>query len=157
MNQKEDKNLLMNGREATLPAVHAREVAAMIESVRYTDRSAREWGFPDIFSLAEHLFARLKQGPAPEKRDSQKGGRLSLWAVFFSSRRRHTRFDCDWSSDVCSSDLVMRAPSWTAASAAIRPLIAAEPMLRAPRPAIVSESTFTAGCCVAATNAMSRS
>src|SRR5688572_33397060 len=25
---------------------------------------------------------------------------------FFSIRRRHTRFDCDWSSDVCSSDLV---------------------------------------------------
>src|SRR5467141_2450246 len=24
---------------------------------------------------------------------------------FFSSRRRHTRFKCDWSSDVCSSDL----------------------------------------------------
>src|SRR2546430_10234362 len=29
--------------------------------------------------------------------------RCSLF--FFSSRRRHTRFDCDWSSDVCSSDL----------------------------------------------------
>src|SRR5688572_19949858 len=27
---------------------------------------------------------------------------------FFSSRRRHTRFDCDWSSDVCSSDLLER-------------------------------------------------
>src|SRR5256886_17702033 len=26
---------------------------------------------------------------------------------FFSSRRRHTRFDCDWSSDVCSSDLIL--------------------------------------------------
>src|SRR2546427_6674618 len=26
---------------------------------------------------------------------------------FFSSRRRHTRFDCDWSSDVCSSDLTI--------------------------------------------------
>src|SRR5256886_9106289 len=26
-------------------------------------------------------------------------------AFFFSSRRRHTRFVCDWSSDVCSSDL----------------------------------------------------
>src|SRR2546430_12020991 len=25
---------------------------------------------------------------------------------FFSSKRRHTRFDCDWSSDVCSSDLI---------------------------------------------------
>src|SRR3989475_9599313 len=30
---------------------------------------------------------------------------------FFSSRRRHTRFDCDWSSDVCSSDLYGPAPS----------------------------------------------
>src|SRR2546430_17580082 len=27
---------------------------------------------------------------------------------FFSSRRRHTRFDCDWSSDVCSSDLELK-------------------------------------------------
>ena len=25
--------------------------------------------------------------------------------MVFSSRRRHTRFKCDWSSDVCSSDL----------------------------------------------------
>src|SRR6266481_8970088 len=25
---------------------------------------------------------------------------------FFSSRRRHTRWNCDWSSDVCSSDLI---------------------------------------------------
>src|SRR2546430_10751106 len=30
----------------------------------------------------------------------------SVEFFFFSSRRRHTRFDCDWSSDVCSSDLV---------------------------------------------------
>src|SRR5467141_593015 len=28
------------------------------------------------------------------------------FSFFFSSRRRHTRFKCDWSSDVCSSDLV---------------------------------------------------
>src|SRR2546430_2812696 len=28
-----------------------------------------------------------------------------LFFFFFSSRRRHTSFDCDWSSDVCSSDL----------------------------------------------------
>src|SRR5205085_5842199 len=27
-------------------------------------------------------------------------------SFFLSSRRRHTRFDCDWSSDVCSSDLI---------------------------------------------------
>src|SRR5437588_1259816 len=30
---------------------------------------------------------------------------LSIFFFFFSSRRRHTRSLCDWSSDVCSSDL----------------------------------------------------
>src|SRR3712207_9164934 len=30
--------------------------------------------------------------------------------VFFSSRRRHTRYWRDWSSDVCSSDLGARLP-----------------------------------------------
>src|SRR2546430_5559357 len=34
----------------------------------------------------------------------------ALYFFFFSSRRRHTRFDCDWSSDVCSSDLFVRIP-----------------------------------------------
>ena len=29
---------------------------------------------------------------------------------FFSSRRRHTRLVRDWSSDVCSSDLVLSIP-----------------------------------------------
>src|SRR5437763_10579671 len=35
---------------------------------------------------------------------------MSVWFLFFffSSRRRHTRYIGDWSSDVCSSDL--RAP-----------------------------------------------
>src|SRR5256886_7230384 len=36
----------------------------------------------------------------------------TVFFFFFSSRRRHTRFDCDWSSDVCSSDLVeLSAPT----------------------------------------------
>src|SRR2546430_11932352 len=50
---------------------------------------------------------------------------------FFSSRRRHTRFDCDWSSDVCSSDLIALgylagavalglAGSWTVADIGLR-------------------------------------
>src|SRR3989442_10082171 len=30
-----------------------------------------------------------------------------FWFFFFSSRRRHTRCGRDWSSDVCSSDLVV--------------------------------------------------
>src|SRR5690606_40301764 len=32
-------------------------------------------------------------------------GWCRCYVFFFSSRRRHTRFSRDWSSDVCSSDL----------------------------------------------------
>src|SRR5688572_5076584 len=34
------------------------------------------------------------------------GSAVAETLFFFSSRRRHTSFDCDWSSDVCSSDLL---------------------------------------------------
>src|SRR5256886_7856303 len=36
-------------------------------------------------------------------------------SFFFSSRRRHTRFDCDWSSDVCSSDLFLLRTEYSSA------------------------------------------
>src|SRR6185312_3246430 len=36
---------------------------------------------------------------------------MIIFFFFFSSRRRHTRSDRDWSSDVCSSDLVFPASS----------------------------------------------
>src|SRR2546430_2513293 len=39
-----------------------------------------------------------------------KGALTYTDIVFFSSRRRHTTFDCDWSSDVCSSDLAGTTP-----------------------------------------------
>src|SRR5256885_7630244 len=38
------------------------------------------------------------------------------YMFFFSSRRRHTRLQGDWSSDVCSSDLYIDA-SWQLAGA----------------------------------------
>src|SRR5690625_5605231 len=34
----------------------------------------------------------------------------SICSFFFSSRRRHTRWPRDWSSDVCSSDLTLFHP-----------------------------------------------
>src|SRR5207302_7912011 len=34
-----------------------------------------------------------------------------VYVFFFSSRRRHTRFSRDWSSDVCSSDLLSSSSS----------------------------------------------
>src|SRR6266487_5751431 len=39
---------------------------------------------------------------------------------FFSSRRRHTRWTGDWSSDVCSSDLLWPPACPNAASAGVR-------------------------------------
>src|SRR2546430_8814559 len=50
--------------------------------------------------------------------------------VFFSSRSRHTGFDGDWSSDVCSSDLHGRAlevPAGTAGPPRRRPRRLARP------------------------------
>src|SRR5256886_6306810 len=74
---------------------------------------------------------------------------------FFSSRRRHTRFDCDWSSDVCSSDLGQdpnqqqwRATVWPAAAPTAQMLVAdvaATPL----RPLSLAEPPgFGLGTCV---------
>src|SRR2546421_6488868 len=45
---------------------------------------------------------------------------------FFSSRRRHTRSDRDWSSDVCSSDLDMSAVAAAVTAAVKVPLTQAQ-------------------------------
>src|SRR5256885_5771945 len=55
---------------------------------------------------------------------------------FFSSRRRHTRLQGDWSSDVCSSDLPSRTQAWTAShSSSVKAelLAAGLPIRGAPR------------------------
>src|SRR5260221_10791687 len=44
---------------------------------------------------------------------------------FFSSRRRHTRSLCDWSSDVCSSDLSPCSSSRSTSSSEPRPWLCA--------------------------------
>src|SRR5438477_3204336 len=51
---------------------------------------------------------------------SGSGRAVQVSSFFFSSRRRHTSLTCDWSSDVCSSDLgsACTPPSpWAAATA----------------------------------------
>src|SRR5437764_13326484 len=42
--------------------------------------------------------------------ESQSRDSLHVREFFFSSRRRHTRYIGDWSSDVCSSDLTSISP-----------------------------------------------
>src|SRR5215204_7068704 len=44
-----------------------------------------------------------------------------MFFFFFSSRRRHTRSLCDWSSDVCSSDLGAGKTTLLAILAGINP------------------------------------
>src|SRR2546430_5514689 len=56
----------------------------------------------------------LAQGDACSWRTQESNIRVACF--FFSSRRRHTRFDCDWSSDVCSSDLFSRLDAQNACS-----------------------------------------
>src|SRR5256885_9934867 len=48
---------------------------------------------------------------------SREYWRWCAW-FFFSSRRRHTRLQGDWSSDVCSSDL---HPAWVEATRTLSP------------------------------------
>src|SRR5206468_10029504 len=48
---------------------------------------------------------------------NQRDSLAQILFFFFSSRRRHTRSDRDWSSDVCSSDLPWTSDSRTSARA----------------------------------------
>src|SRR5439155_12659163 len=60
-----------------------------------------------------------------------------LYSFFFSSRRRHTRWPRDWSSDVCSSDLCdasVRAVAGLADSAIV--LVLMSPSFRAELPLV---------------------
>src|SRR5438132_10816231 len=51
------------------------------------------------------------------------GAVMLMLQFFFSSRRRHTRSLCDWSSDVCSSDLFVALPVVLAAAALRLPIV----------------------------------
>src|SRR2546430_4080467 len=58
-------------------------------------------------------------------RQTPRSCRSSRVLFFFSSRRRHTRFDCDWSSDVCSSDL-WRLARFVSSNPSIRVLLSSD-------------------------------
>src|SRR5689334_15766413 len=71
---------------------------------------------------------------------------------FFSSRRRHTRWNCDWSSDVCSSDL-LSATHPAAASPSIAIRSAPEGGAYSPgKPAISCRGILTSGRAPYSTN-----
>src|SRR6266576_1861051 len=80
MSDEEIQDLLTGIRKQRAPVVHAREVAALLESFGCNDRFAREKDFPNIFSLAENLFGRLQQDMASEQDASQNHKRSAVWA-----------------------------------------------------------------------------
>src|SRR5688500_19986295 len=59
---------------------------------------------------------------------------FALSFFFFSSRRRHTRLQGDWSSDVCSSDLEPRHPDVERDQAAPNGHRRGDPEKREPEP-----------------------
>src|SRR5689334_23577661 len=67
---------------------------------------------------------------------------LFVFFFFFSSRRRHTRWNCDWSSDVCSSDL----------SSTNSPTSTAPPENSTVVPSGPAERTFAPRCSSASTS-----
>src|SRR5260370_23870775 len=54
--------------------------------------------------LLEEILSFRMQCFEFDNGDIYVDGHKAASVFFFSSRRRHTRFKCDWSSDVCSSD-----------------------------------------------------
>src|SRR5438132_731536 len=66
------------------------------------DQMAAQLGMAKVFYEWNHL-AEAEQSVAQVLELGK--AHLDELGLFFSSRRRHTRSLCDWSSDVCSSDL----------------------------------------------------
>src|SRR5690242_17155236 len=64
---------------------------------------------------------------------------------FFSSRRRHTRLTCDWSSDVCSSDLIQRSSDGGSTWETVRTLDGDDGILSAGAPQVVYGATTIDG------------
>src|SRR6266571_2147824 len=68
---------------------------------------------PDLYLVPSALQEEGLEALVCEKlglpaKEADLGEWLQLTEFFCSSRRRHTRLTCDWSSDVCSSDLIRR-------------------------------------------------
>src|SRR5580658_4174507 len=63
-----DWNDLLNDVHAIAPQVaDAEEIAALVESFGYNDRSVRQFGFASVFALAEHMYLNFPTGALTKK------------------------------------------------------------------------------------------
>src|SRR2546430_7246284 len=72
-------------------------IAAMIAAVAFSADAQPEPKF-------QKFTGAQIQAKFPGMELTDEAHWCDVFELFFSSRRRHTSFDCDWSSDVCSSD-----------------------------------------------------
>src|SRR5688572_7748975 len=105
-------NLQMESSDAPGPVRSQRIDLGLLARYRARYRARYQSHFELWRSSARRFGIRFARIP------SETGFRDALHTVFFSSRRRHTRFDCDWSSDVCSSDLLRQRRLHDAVAAA---------------------------------------
>src|ERR1035437_2222670 len=80
-------------------------------SLKKKKKTARSRSLPPSPHGTSSLCAPIDTPPRRQRRYQERSvqartdQRQSVFCFFFSSRRRHTRYWRDWSSDVCSSDL----------------------------------------------------
>src|ERR1700691_2104013 len=84
---KEIEDLLASGREGTTQGVHSRELAAMMESLGCTDGAAKEAGYKDIFSYAEHVFSYFREDSGRIEAPRRKHRGIDFWAAIKRAMR----------------------------------------------------------------------
>ena len=102
-----------------LPQIEDNSIDVVLTDPPYfLDKLDNNWDYEEVSNQNNQYT--IKSLPAGMKFDREQGKRFYTWYLdisreifrilkpggfFFSSRRRHTRWNYDWSSDVCSSDL----------------------------------------------------
>src|SRR2546430_6922505 len=93
-----------HAKESGATALLPREEAEAYTTLFRTRERLNEATVPSRAATLDFTILRTKHAGSRYGSPDLSQLNATQLDVFFSSRRRHTRFDCDWSSDVCSSD-----------------------------------------------------
>lgn len=81
-------DLLKDVHQLAPEVADAQEIAALVESLGYSDRSVGQWGFANVFALAERMFLDFPQKSRSEKSVVHPGRWLSIWTEIRSAARK---------------------------------------------------------------------
>lgn len=81
-------DLVQDVHEVAPEVADAQEIAALVESLGYSDRSVGQWGFANVFALAQHMFLGFPQRSRSENRDAHRGRWSSIWTEIRSAARK---------------------------------------------------------------------